>query len=192
MSENSPSADMLAQQLADLPDGLLSPKLLTALAVNIGRASEALSTDMRKTTFELIADAVKSGSADALQTASEAIALALEFSKSLTAAKAAVATQTFWQSKEVSGKLLEVSQKDIFTVIKTPNPKLVLYMAPTGTGKTLVVHAAKLNYRAHVVVWSSAGHRSRCAALVRHLHHGHVGCSRCAARNAVDPVPNQQ
>ena len=28
-------------------------------------------------------------------------------------------------------------QKDIFTVFKTPNPKLVLYMAPTGTGKTM-------------------------------------------------------
>lgn len=28
-------------------------------------------------------------------------------------------------------------QKDIFTLIKTPKPKLILYMAPTGTGKTL-------------------------------------------------------
>jgi hypothetical protein len=28
-------------------------------------------------------------------------------------------------------------QKEIFTLIKTPNPKLILYMAPTGTGKTL-------------------------------------------------------
>ena len=28
-------------------------------------------------------------------------------------------------------------QKDIFTACKAPNPKLVLYMAPTGTGKTL-------------------------------------------------------
>ena len=28
-------------------------------------------------------------------------------------------------------------QKEIFTLIKTPRPKLVLYMAPTGTGKTL-------------------------------------------------------
>ena len=28
-------------------------------------------------------------------------------------------------------------QKDIFTACKNPNPKLVLYMAPTGTGKTL-------------------------------------------------------
>jgi hypothetical protein len=28
-------------------------------------------------------------------------------------------------------------QKEIFTVIKTPGPKLILYMAPTGTGKTL-------------------------------------------------------
>lgn len=28
-------------------------------------------------------------------------------------------------------------QKEIFTICKQPNPKLVLYMAPTGTGKTL-------------------------------------------------------
>ena len=28
-------------------------------------------------------------------------------------------------------------QKEIFTLIKTPKPKLILYMAPTGTGKTL-------------------------------------------------------
>lgn len=28
-------------------------------------------------------------------------------------------------------------QKELFTVIKTPGPKLVLYIAPTGTGKTL-------------------------------------------------------
>ena len=28
-------------------------------------------------------------------------------------------------------------QKEIFTIIKTPRPKLILYMAPTGTGKTL-------------------------------------------------------
>lgn len=28
-------------------------------------------------------------------------------------------------------------QKEIFTVCKQPNPKLILYMAPTGTGKTL-------------------------------------------------------
>jgi hypothetical protein len=28
-------------------------------------------------------------------------------------------------------------QKEIFTICKTPNPKLILYMAPTGTGKTL-------------------------------------------------------
>jgi len=28
-------------------------------------------------------------------------------------------------------------QKEIYTVIKAPNPKLVLYIAPTGTGKTL-------------------------------------------------------
>ena len=28
-------------------------------------------------------------------------------------------------------------QKEIFTLCKSPNPKLILYMAPTGTGKTL-------------------------------------------------------
>lgn len=28
-------------------------------------------------------------------------------------------------------------QKELFTVIKTPGPKLILYIAPTGTGKTL-------------------------------------------------------
>ncbi len=28
-------------------------------------------------------------------------------------------------------------QKDIFTLIKNPRPKLILYMAPTGTGKTM-------------------------------------------------------
>jgi hypothetical protein len=33
--------------------------------------------------------------------------------------------------------LLYEHQKEIFTACKSPNPKLVLYMAPTGTGKTL-------------------------------------------------------
>jgi len=33
--------------------------------------------------------------------------------------------------------LLYEHQKEIFTVCKNPNPKLVLYIAPTGTGKTL-------------------------------------------------------
>lgn len=28
-------------------------------------------------------------------------------------------------------------QKEIFTLMKSPNPKLILYMAPTGTGKTM-------------------------------------------------------
>jgi ATP-dependent 26S proteasome regulatory subunit len=36
-------------------------------------------------------------------------------------------------------------QKDIFTTIKTPNPKLILYMAPTGTGKTLTPIALSEN-----------------------------------------------
>lgn len=36
-----------------------------------------------------------------------------------------------------SDLVLYEHQKEIFTLIKTPNPKLILYMAPTGTGKTL-------------------------------------------------------
>jgi len=36
-----------------------------------------------------------------------------------------------------SDLVLYEHQKEIFTVIKRPNPKLILYMAPTGTGKTL-------------------------------------------------------
>jgi hypothetical protein len=33
--------------------------------------------------------------------------------------------------------LLYEHQKEIFTVFQNPGPKLILYMAPTGTGKTL-------------------------------------------------------
>lgn len=33
--------------------------------------------------------------------------------------------------------MLYEHQKDIFTACKSPNPKLILYMAPTGTGKTM-------------------------------------------------------
>ena len=36
-----------------------------------------------------------------------------------------------------SDLVLYEHQKEIFTTIKTPTPKLVLYMAPTGTGKTM-------------------------------------------------------
>ena len=36
-----------------------------------------------------------------------------------------------------SDLVLYKHQKDIFATIKTPTPKLILYMAPTGTGKTL-------------------------------------------------------
>lgn len=36
-----------------------------------------------------------------------------------------------------SDQVLYDHQKEIFTVCKQPNPKLILYMAPTGTGKTL-------------------------------------------------------
>ena len=38
-------------------------------------------------------------------------------------------------------------QKEIFTVIKDPRPKLILYIAPTGTGKTLTPLALSENYR---------------------------------------------
>ena len=36
-------------------------------------------------------------------------------------------------------------QKDIFTACKAPNPKLILYMAPTGTGKTMTPIALSEN-----------------------------------------------
>ena len=36
-----------------------------------------------------------------------------------------------------SDNVLYEHQKEIFTISKNPNPKLILYMAPTGTGKTL-------------------------------------------------------
>jgi len=38
-------------------------------------------------------------------------------------------------------------QKEIFTLIKEPNPKLILYMAPTGTGKTLSPIAISEKYK---------------------------------------------
>ena len=38
-------------------------------------------------------------------------------------------------------------QKDIFTACKAPNSKLVLYMAPTGTGKTLTPIALSENHK---------------------------------------------
>ena len=38
-------------------------------------------------------------------------------------------------------------QKDIFTACKAPNAKLVLYMAPTGTGKTLTPVALSEHYK---------------------------------------------
>jgi len=38
-------------------------------------------------------------------------------------------------------------QKDIFTACKSPNSKLVLYMAPTGTGKTLTPIALSEKYK---------------------------------------------
>jgi len=38
-------------------------------------------------------------------------------------------------------------QKEIFTICKNPNPKLILYMAPTGTGKTLTPIGLSEKYR---------------------------------------------
>ena len=38
-------------------------------------------------------------------------------------------------------------QKEIFTLCKNPNPKLILYMAPTGTGKTLSPIALSEQYK---------------------------------------------
>jgi len=38
-------------------------------------------------------------------------------------------------------------QKEIFTLCKNPNPKLILYMAPTGTGKTLTPIALSEQYK---------------------------------------------
>ena len=47
-------------------------------------------------------------------------------------------------------------QKEIFTIIKTPNPKLILYMAPTGTGKTLTPIA--LSERKKIIFVCAARH----------------------------------
>ena len=47
-------------------------------------------------------------------------------------------------------------QKEIFTLIKRPNPKLILYMAPTGTGKTLTPIA--LSEDKHVIFVCAARH----------------------------------
>jgi hypothetical protein len=38
-------------------------------------------------------------------------------------------------------------QKEIFTVVKQPNPKLILYIAPTGTGKTLTPIGLSESYK---------------------------------------------
>lgn len=60
-------------------------------------------------------------------------------------------------------------QKEIFTIIKNPRPKLVLYIAPTGTGKTLTPLALSENYRVIFV----------CAAR-------HVGLALARAAISVD------
>ena len=38
-------------------------------------------------------------------------------------------------------------QKEIYTAIKQPNPKLIFYIAPTGTGKTLSPLGLSNGYR---------------------------------------------
>jgi hypothetical protein len=38
-------------------------------------------------------------------------------------------------------------QKEIFTIVKQPNPKLILYIAPTGTGKTLTPIGLSNSYK---------------------------------------------
>ena len=47
-------------------------------------------------------------------------------------------------------------QKEIFTVCKQPNPKLILYMAPTGTGKTLTPIA--LSEKSRIIFVCAARH----------------------------------
>jgi hypothetical protein len=43
--------------------------------------------------------------------------------------------------------ILYEHQKEIFSLCKNPNPKLILYMAPTGTGKTLTPVALSEQYK---------------------------------------------
>ena len=43
--------------------------------------------------------------------------------------------------------ILYEHQKEIFSLCKNPNPKLILYMAPTGTGKTLTPIALSEQYK---------------------------------------------
>ena len=42
---------------------------------------------------------------------------------------------------------LYTHQKEIFSICKIPNPKLILYIAPTGTGKTMTPIALSENYK---------------------------------------------
>jgi len=44
-------------------------------------------------------------------------------------------------------KMLFTHQKELFTICKDPSPKLILYTAPTGTGKTLSPIGLSENYR---------------------------------------------
>ena len=51
------------------------------------------------------------------------------------------------QLLKYSDMVLYEHQKEIFTIAKNANPKLILYMAPTGTGKTLTPIALSENNR---------------------------------------------
>jgi hypothetical protein len=44
-------------------------------------------------------------------------------------------------------KMIFTHQKELFTICKNPSPKLILYTAPTGTGKTLSPIGLSENYR---------------------------------------------
>ncbi len=48
---------------------------------------------------------------------------------------------------QYTDKQLYDHQKNIFTLTKLPDPKLILYIAPTGTGKTLTPLALSENYK---------------------------------------------
>ena len=73
-------------------------------------------------------------------------------------------------------------QKEIFTAIKDPRPKLILYIAPTGTGKTLTPLALSESYR--VVFVCAARHVGLALARAAISVHKKIafafGCSSAA------------
>jgi hypothetical protein len=80
-----------------------------------------------------------------------------------------------------SDLVLYEHQKEIFTAIKTPEPKLILYMAPTGTGKTLTPIA--LSEKKKIIFVCAARHvglaLARAAISVKKKIAFAFGCS-CA------------